>query len=325
MAEFTGVDKPDATNPEQPEDESFNAYRFNGKRWDVGSGTYDMGFRDYNPGLNTFTTRDMYNGALADLGLGSDPYTGNRYAYAAGNPISRVELDGHMYADEGPRAVAVEPPTVTNGDLQNIINDTYGKPGSVPEVGSGKAAEALINELDTGDKTKGKYHILDVAELFNRYSEMLEDDRKARVKGNGILTDAEVKIATAEAAELWDALNYEGSSTKAIDDLKDSPGRVAALKGTMKKATARSAVKGITGNFFVDVPHKGPRLSGAQKLPKIMGALGFVGDAFMLVDGAMLSGEIATDSPRTRGHACGGMWGDAFQSMGFCSEPPPVA
>ncbi|MFE6511679.1 RHS repeat-associated core domain-containing protein, partial [Nocardioides sp. NPDC057764] len=96
-AEFTGIDKPEAGNPEQPSDESFNAYRFNGKRWDAGSGTYDMGFRDYNPGLNTFTTRDMYNGALADMGLGIDPYSGSRYAFTAGNPISRIELDGHQF------------------------------------------------------------------------------------------------------------------------------------------------------------------------------------------------------------------------------------
>ncbi|MER6969933.1 RHS repeat-associated core domain-containing protein [Nocardioides sp. NPDC000445] len=305
----------------------FNAYRFNGKRWDAGSATYDMGFRDYAPGLNTFTTRDMYNGALADLGLGSDPYTGSRYAFAAGNPISRIELDGHMYADEGPRAVAVEPPTVTNGDLQNIINDTYAKPGSVPYVGTGKAGEALINELDTGDKTKGKYHILDVAELFNRYSEILEDDRKARVAGNALLTEAEVRIATAEATEIWDALNHEASADNAaIKDIKDSPGRIAALKGTMKKATARSAVKGITGNTFIDVPYKGPRLSGASKLPKIMGALGVVGDAFMMADGAMLSGEIATGSPRAS-RACGDFWGieGFFQRIGICSSPPPVA
>ncbi|MEU0316764.1 DNRLRE domain-containing protein [Nocardioides sp. NPDC006273] len=98
-AEFTGIDKPDAESSESPADESFNAYRFNGKRWDAGSGTYDMGFRDYNPGLNTFTTRDMYNGALADMGLGTDPFTSNRYAFAAGNPISGIEFDGHMLLD----------------------------------------------------------------------------------------------------------------------------------------------------------------------------------------------------------------------------------
>ncbi len=94
-SEYTGIDKPEAGAPEDAE--PYNAYRYNSKRWDAGSGTYDMGFRDYAPGLNRFTTRDMYNGALADMGLGSDLYTGNRYAFTAGNPISRVESDGHIW------------------------------------------------------------------------------------------------------------------------------------------------------------------------------------------------------------------------------------
>ncbi|MFE5484390.1 DNRLRE domain-containing protein [Streptomyces sp. NPDC056527] len=91
--EFTGIDKPDAADPTKQE---YNPYRFNAKRWDAQSGTYDMGFRDYDPGLNRFTTRDMYNGALADMNLGSDPFTGNRYAFAGGNPTSFVEMDGHF-------------------------------------------------------------------------------------------------------------------------------------------------------------------------------------------------------------------------------------
>ncbi|MCG5218066.1 hypothetical protein MBA17_32945 [Streptosporangium sp. KLBMP 9127] len=55
---------------------------------------YDMGFRDYNPGLNRFLTLDRYNGALANLGL--DPWTANRYAFTGGNPITGIELDGHV-------------------------------------------------------------------------------------------------------------------------------------------------------------------------------------------------------------------------------------
>ncbi|MFI2353009.1 DNRLRE domain-containing protein, partial [Streptomyces sp. NPDC019443] len=93
-SEFTGIDKPDTADPSK---EAYNPYRFNAKRWDAQSGTYDMGFRDYNPGLNRFTTRDMYNGALSDMGLGTDPMTGNRYAFTGGNPTSFIELDGHMF------------------------------------------------------------------------------------------------------------------------------------------------------------------------------------------------------------------------------------
>jgi hypothetical protein len=57
-----------------------------------------MGFRDYSPGLNRFLTRDSYNGALADMQLGLNPFTGNRYAFGGGNPISAVELDGHCWS-----------------------------------------------------------------------------------------------------------------------------------------------------------------------------------------------------------------------------------
>lgn len=39
----------------------------------------------------------MYDGALSDLSLTTDPFTGNRYAFGGGNPISDVELDGHCW------------------------------------------------------------------------------------------------------------------------------------------------------------------------------------------------------------------------------------
>ncbi|MFL6057142.1 MAG: polymorphic toxin-type HINT domain-containing protein, partial [Actinoallomurus sp.] len=93
-SQFSGADKP-STTPD-PTQEPYNAYRFNAKRWDPATGDYDMGFRDYDPGLNRFLTRDMYNGALADMNLTTDPFTGNRYAFGGGNPISNVEIDGHF-------------------------------------------------------------------------------------------------------------------------------------------------------------------------------------------------------------------------------------
>ncbi|HXL19232.1 MAG TPA: hypothetical protein VN961_17090, partial [Streptosporangiaceae bacterium] len=75
----------------------YNAYRFNADRFD-GPGGYDMGFRDYSPGLNQFLTRDMFNSALDDSGLDTDPFTGGRYTFGGGNPISNIELDGHCWS-----------------------------------------------------------------------------------------------------------------------------------------------------------------------------------------------------------------------------------
>ena len=74
-----------------------------------------MGFREYNPGLNRFLTRDMFNGALQDLALGTDPWNANRYMFGGGNPISRIELNGH-YAieDNSDRFEPHDTPTITS-------------------------------------------------------------------------------------------------------------------------------------------------------------------------------------------------------------------
>ncbi len=70
-------------------------------RWDSSFGQYDMGFRNYAPGLNQFLSRDMYGGALADMSLTTDAFTGNRYTFGGGDPISNIELDGHTHCDAG--------------------------------------------------------------------------------------------------------------------------------------------------------------------------------------------------------------------------------
>ena len=115
---FTGVDKPD---PQDPTEEPYNFYRFNAKRFDPASGTYDMGFRDYDPGLNRYLTRDLYNGALADLDLATDPFTSNRYAFAGGNPITGIELDGHV-ATTLKQLEYINGPYTPDADTQKLLN-----------------------------------------------------------------------------------------------------------------------------------------------------------------------------------------------------------
>jgi YD repeat-containing protein len=48
--------------------------------------------------LNRFVTRDSCDGALSDLGLAADPSTGT--PSPSGNPISRIELDGHCWGPQ---------------------------------------------------------------------------------------------------------------------------------------------------------------------------------------------------------------------------------
>jgi hypothetical protein len=54
----------------------------------TGSSGYDLGARRFGPDIGGFLQQDMFEGALADLGLASDPLTQNRYALAGGNPIN---------------------------------------------------------------------------------------------------------------------------------------------------------------------------------------------------------------------------------------------
>jgi len=58
------------------------------------TGSYTIGPRVMDPGINRFVGADMYVGAAANLGLQLDPLTGNRYLYAGANPIGMID-DGH--------------------------------------------------------------------------------------------------------------------------------------------------------------------------------------------------------------------------------------
>ncbi|MFC4856912.1 DNRLRE domain-containing protein [Actinophytocola glycyrrhizae] len=138
---FTGIDKPDTQNPGK---EPFNFYRYTGKRFDPASGGYDMGFRDYQPGINRFTVRDTYNGALADLNLGTNTWTGNRYTMAGGNPITGIEIDGH-YCD----SCNLYDPDSAAG---NSVGCSYSTNGYCGPSGSGHSEEEqkLLYQWKTG-------------------------------------------------------------------------------------------------------------------------------------------------------------------------------
>ncbi len=77
-----------------------NPYRYEAKRLDTGSNSYDMGARRYSPGTGRWLQQDLYYGAFDNLGLAQDPLNANRYLFTGANPITYVELDGHRF-DEG--------------------------------------------------------------------------------------------------------------------------------------------------------------------------------------------------------------------------------
>ncbi len=69
---------------------SGNAWQFTGEQRDGDSGLYYLRARYYDPGTGRFLTRDPVSG-FAD-----SPASQNRYPYALGNPVNRVDPSGEM-------------------------------------------------------------------------------------------------------------------------------------------------------------------------------------------------------------------------------------
>jgi RHS repeat-associated protein len=146
---FTGADQSDATASPAGTTTPYSSYRFNAMRWDSSSGSYDMGFRNYDPGLNQFASRDMYDGALDNTGLTTDPFTGSQYAFGNGNPISNIETNGHS---------SCPPPTINCGGStpSEYVDLPAGEPSpavagalnGLPSVINGAARTAQTQKID---------------------------------------------------------------------------------------------------------------------------------------------------------------------------------
>jgi RHS repeat-associated protein len=113
----------DLTKGDEVDDNPFNPYRYTAKRFDSGSGSLDMGARRFGPDINRFLQMDQYSGALADLRLGTDPLTGNRYGLAGGNPLSYIEWDGHVVYRDGEGAGSATPQETYQPTLAEIVTN----------------------------------------------------------------------------------------------------------------------------------------------------------------------------------------------------------
>jgi RHS repeat-associated protein len=164
---FTGADKNNATASSSSTTQPYSSYRFNAMRWDSTSGSYDMGFRNYDPGINQFASRDMYDGATQNMGLTTDPFTGSLYAFGNGNPVSNTELDGHMACADGTSDCSVQggaqwapkPPPASTSCLGPVLScgssPSYTNvPASSGSGSSGGTSPTPINNPGWADPAK---------------------------------------------------------------------------------------------------------------------------------------------------------------------------
>jgi RHS repeat-associated protein len=108
-----------------------NPFRFQGHYYDPGQQTYDMRARAYLPEVGRFLQEDHYEEAAGDQLLEADPLTQDRYAFLGGNPVNRIEFDGHYMASSDQRSPVIQ----TVGG--NTYNRVKGKVVAGPDAGTG--------------------------------------------------------------------------------------------------------------------------------------------------------------------------------------------
>lgn len=95
QAAFDPYGVPEATgNSKAPGPDAKTSLGFQSALTDPTTDKVILGPRQYDPKTARFTNPDVFVGAGADVALGTDPLTGNRYLFAGANPVSYYE-DGH--------------------------------------------------------------------------------------------------------------------------------------------------------------------------------------------------------------------------------------
>jgi RHS repeat-associated protein len=84
-------------NPCEGSGASASALFYSGARRDPATGDYQLGSRTYDPTKASFLSPDTYREQSSDaqLSVGVDPLTRNRYSYVNGDPVNLVDPTGH--------------------------------------------------------------------------------------------------------------------------------------------------------------------------------------------------------------------------------------
>ncbi|MCX3064245.1 golvesin C-terminal-like domain-containing protein [Streptomyces beihaiensis] len=251
----TGVDKPGSTtsDPSDP----YNAYRFNADRINGSTGTYNMGFRNYDPGLNRFLSRDMYNGALSDMGLASDPLTGNRYAFGGGNPISNIELDGHGWlSDLGHTALDVAGMVPVVGSVADVANAAwYAADGDYLDAGVSLAgAIPVIGDAALGarEAIKGAKYAAEGAEALKAGAHAAEDVKAAVHGGEDVADTAKAADHSTADAKAAEAAEKAAAARKAAQEEEKQAAANEAKSEATAENEAEKVASGTTCSFSPD-------------------------------------------------------------------------
>ncbi|MFD7065204.1 RHS repeat domain-containing protein [Streptomyces sp. NPDC059906] len=267
------------------------------------TGLTHLGAREYDPQTGRFLSVDP----IMNL---ADPQQMNGYTYGNNNPLVYADPDGKFFGflamfkllkkainyvlnkvpnkNPGFMQRRAQAPAVSNGKLRGALQQIYPKAKAKKVFGNGKLSTGLIHEFNTGRRLPGKdqLHLQKGWETMSALAGILENDRKARETGKNLdklLTDGDLKVAKAEAQELWDALNSRdvtGNMTKAMNADAGMKAKVMKSFGEVAKTPA---AKELTGTEFKPpTKFKGPEPVGQPtRLRGFSRTLGVVGGIAM--------------------------------------------
>jgi RHS repeat-associated protein len=137
------------------DDAKANPFRFQGHYYDSGQQTYDMRARAYLPEIGRFLQEDHFEDAAGDMALEIDPLTQDRYAFLGGNPVNRVEFDGHYSStsDQRGRYIQTQGGTVQDRETGRSVSSTGESQGSdrsgfeAPPDPPQQSGEAALGDL----------------------------------------------------------------------------------------------------------------------------------------------------------------------------------
>lgn len=197
-----------------------NPLRFEGFYYDEGLKAYDMQARPYKPDVGRFLTQDRYESARGDYNLQSDPLTGNRYAFAGGNPVSRVEWDGHCAGR------SCGPYSNGTGLAPGGGGGSGGGSGSAPSgsAPSGGAAPESIFGLGAGQGARGRPP---APPPCRECTGLLTEQGRTTRDGYGFGTSLSGKAAGVAPAYGW-AIEEAERNTAYADNGKTSDGTLCA-------------------------------------------------------------------------------------------------
>jgi hypothetical protein len=108
----------------------------------------------------------MYNAALADIRLGTDPWNTNRYAFAGGNPITGIELDGHYAILENGDRESPETPTITPPGTTGSTPPPPAVTDTKPTESTGAKISRWFGEKPLGERLTEELVVKPVTETY---------------------------------------------------------------------------------------------------------------------------------------------------------------